>query len=276
MQKFKRGSGLAFPNLTIMNKYFLFFLLSLATTVSHGQKLKAVYQYLPSPMATFREEVYFQDGVKTSVRDSLPQPKPQATDNSNDEELSGSMSITLDMGKTYRNIIIQKSNAPKLLETLSLKGSNYFVSDDFPPLVWNTSYTDIDTLGKHICHKATTTYRGTTLVAYYTNDIPVPAGPYKFGGLPGLIVMLYNEGANPHYWLLKEIEYPYIGDVPVNEKYMNALPKLNLESYIKKEDLENEERMRMMMSKMPLIEGVTVERKKVRGSVEQVYEWEKN
>jgi len=34
--------------------------------------------------------------------------------------------------------------------------------------------------------------------------------------------------------------------------------------------------MRMMMSKMPLIEGVTVERKKVRGSVEQVYEWEKN
>ena len=275
MRKFKRGSGLAFPNPTIMNKYFLLFLLSLATTVSHGQKLKSVYLYLPSPMATFREEVYFQDGIKTSVLDSLPQPKPQATSNGDDEELSGSMSVTLDMGKVYRNIVIQKNNAPQLVETRSLKGSNYLVSDEFPTLVWNTNYTDVDTLGKHICHKATATYRGTTLVAYYTNDIPIPAGPYKFGGLPGLIVMLYSEGANPHYWLLKEIEYPYTGNVPVNEKYINALPKLSLESYVKKVDLETEERMHMMMSKMPLTEGITVERKKVRGSVEQVYEWEK-
>jgi len=276
MRKFKRGAGLAFPNPTIMNKYFLFFLLSLTTTVSHGQKLKAVYQYLPSPMATFREEVYFQDGIKTSVRDSLAQPKPQSTENDNDEEVSGSMSVTLDMGKVYRNIVIQKNNAPQLVETRSLKGSNYLVSDEFPTLVWNTNYTDVDTLGKHICHKATATYRGTTLVAYYTNDIPIPAGPYKFGGLPGLIVMLYNEGANPHYWLLKEIEYPYTGDVPVNEKYINGLPKLSLESYIKKDDLENEEQMRIMMSKMPMMDGVNVEHKKIRGSVEQVYEWEKN
>lgn len=258
-----------------MNKYVLFFLLSLATTVSYGQKLKAVYEYLPSPMATFREEVYFQDGVKTSVRDSLPKPKPQATNDDNDDELSGSMSVVLDMGKTYRNIVIQKSNTHQLIETRSFKGSNYLISDEFPPLVWNTNYTDVDTLGKHICHKATATYRGTTLVAYYTNDIPVPAGPYKFGGLPGLVVMLYNEGANPQYWLLKEIEYPYTGDVPINEKYIHALPKLSLQSYIKKEDLETEERMRMMMSKIPLTEGVTVEHKKVRGSVEQVYEWEK-
>lgn len=276
MQKFKRGSGLAFSNPTIMNKYFLFFLLSLATTVSYGQNLKAVYEYLPSPMATFREEVYFQDGVKTSVRDSLPKPKPQATNDDNDDELSGSMSVMLDMGKIYRNIVIQKSNTPQLIETRSFKGSNYLISDEFPPLVWNTNYTDVDTLGKHVCHKATADYRGTTLVAYYTNDVPVPVGPYKFGGLPGLVVMLYNEGANPQYWLLKEIEYPYTGDVPVNEKYINALPKLSLEHYVKKEDLETEERMRMMMSKMPLMEGVTVEHKKVRGSVEQVYEWEKN
>ncbi|WP_286862315.1 MULTISPECIES: GLPGLI family protein [Sphingobacterium] len=276
MLKFKRGLGLAFSNPTIMNKYSLFFVFLLAATVSYGQKLKAVYEYLPSPAATFREEVYFQDGIKTSVRDSLPQPKPHGANNGDDGELSGSMSVTLDMGKIYRNIVIQKNNVPQLVETRSLKGSNYLVSDKFPPLVWNTNYTDVDTLGKHICHKATAVYRGTPLIAYYTNNIPVPAGPYKFGGLPGLIVMLYNEGGNPHYWLLKEIEYPYASDVPVNEKYINALPKLSLEDYIKKEDLETEERMRMMMSKMPLMEGVTVERKKVRGSVEQVYEWEKN
>ena len=258
-----------------MNKYFLFFLLSMATTVSYGQKLKAVYEYILSPMATYREEVYFKDGVKTSVRDSIPQSKANSG-SEDDGEMSGSMSVMINAGKTYRNIIIQKSNSPQLIETGSLNGSNYLVHDDFPPLVWNTSYSDVDTLGKHICHKATAAYRGTTIVAYYTNDIPLPAGPYKFGGLPGLIVMLYNEGANPHYWLLKEIQYPFAGDIPVNEQYINALPKLSLENYVKKTDQKNEEQMRVMMSKMPLVEGVTVERKKIRGSVEQVYEWEKH
>lgn len=260
-----------------MNKYFLFFLLSLGTTASYGQKLKAVYEYILSPMATYREEVYFQDGVKTSVRDSIPQSKANAgNEEEEDGEMSGSMSVMIDMGKVYRNIVIQKNNSTQLLETNSIKGSNYLISDDFPTLEWNTNYTDVDTLGKYICHKATAAYRGTTIVAYYTEDIPVPAGPYKFAGLPGLIVMLYNEGANPHYWLLKEIEYPFTGGIPVNEKYMNSLPKLSLENYIKKTDLANEEHVRMMMSKMPLVEGVTVERKKIRGSVEQVYEWEKN
>ena len=259
-----------------MNKYFLFFLVSLATTVSYGQKLKAVYEYIPSPMATYREEVYFQEAVKTSVRDSIPQAKANSGNEDDDGELSGSMSVMIDMGKTYRKIIIQNTNSHQLLETNSLDSRNYLVSDDFPPLVWNTNYSDVDTLGKHICHKATAAYRGTTLVAYYTNDIPLPAGPYKFSGLPGLIVMLYNEGANPHYWLLKEIAYPFTGEIPVNKEYINSLPKLSLENYIKKADLETEEQMRMMMSKMPLVEGVTVERKKIRGSVEQVYEWEKN
>ncbi|GHE45438.1 GLPGLI family protein [Sphingobacterium griseoflavum] len=260
-----------------MNKYVLFFLLLLATTASHGQKLKAVYQYILSPMATYREEVFFQDGVKTSVRDSILLKRTDASAaEDRDEDMSSGMSVMIDMGKVYRNIVIHKNNVPELLETASLKGINYLVSDDFPSLDWNTSYSDVDTLGKHICHKATAAYRGTKLVAYYTNDIPVPAGPYKFGGLPGLIVMLYNEGANPHYWLLQEIDYPFTGDVPVNERYIQSLPKLSLADYVKKTDLENEEQMRMMMSKMPLTEGITVERKKVRGSVEQVYEWEKN
>jgi len=32
--------------------------------------------------------------------------------------------------------------------------------------------------------------------------------------------------------------------------------------------------MRILYSKIPVVEGVNVEGKKVRGSVEQVYEWE--
>jgi uncharacterized protein YneF (UPF0154 family) len=86
--------------------------------------------------------------------------------------------------------------------------------------------------------------------------------------------MLYNESANPNYWYLKEVNYPYAGNIPVNDKYIQSLPKLSLEEFVKKDDQINEEQMRIMYSKMPMMEGVSVDKQKVRGSVEQVYEWE--
>lgn len=38
------------------------------------------------------------------------------------------------------------------------------------------------------CKRATLSYRGRSFVAWYTEDIPIPYGPYKFIGLPGLVM----------------------------------------------------------------------------------------
>lgn len=43
-------------------------------------------------------------------------------------------------------------------------------------------------IGNYTCRKATTYYSGREWTAWYTMDIPISAGPYKFKGLPGLIV----------------------------------------------------------------------------------------
>ena len=40
----------------------------------------------------------------------------------------------------------------------------------------------------YVCQKATTTYGGREWTVWYTPDIPVSAGPWKFQGLPGLIM----------------------------------------------------------------------------------------
>jgi GLPGLI family protein len=239
-----------------------------------AQKLYALYEYIPSAAATFREHVYFENGVKTAVCDSVPVNSKTGKNENIDDETSSSFSLMLNTGINYRRIVVQKNNDNELVETRSIKGVNYLVTDKFPELVWNTDYTETDKLGHYTCHKATASYRGTTLVAYYTNEIPVPVGPYKFGGLPGLIVLLYNESVDPNYWTLKEVSYPYEGNIPVNEGYISSLPKLSLEDYIRKDEALVEEQMRMLESKMPAMEGVTTERKKVRGTVEQVYEWE--
>lgn len=256
-----------------MDKYLLFCLLLCASWNAQAQKLHAVYEYIPSAAATFREHVYFGNGSKTAILDSVPANANIGKDESRDDETS-SFSLVLNTGVNYRRIVLQKNNDNELVETRSIKDVNYLVTDNLPKLVWNTNYTETDKLGHYTCHKATASYRGTTLVAYYTNEIPVPVGPYKFGGLPGLIVLLYNESAAPNYWTLKEVSYPYEGNIPVSESYISSLPKLSLEDYVRKDEALVEEQMRMLESKMPAMEGVTTERKKVRGTVEQVYEWE--
>lgn len=50
--------------------------------------------------------------------------------------------------------------------------------------------------------KATTDYAGRKWIAWFTTDIPLHDGPYKFHGLPGLIVKI-SDDANNYSWELK-------------------------------------------------------------------------
>lgn len=45
-----------------------------------------------------------------------------------------------------------------------------------------------ETICGYPCNKATTTYGGREWTVWYTSDIPTSAGPWKFNGLPGLVM----------------------------------------------------------------------------------------
>ena len=42
------------------------------------------------------------------------------------------------------------------------------------------------------CHRATTTFRGRSWTVWYTLDLPYSDGPWKFCGLPGLVLYAYD------------------------------------------------------------------------------------
>lgn len=46
----------------------------------------------------------------------------------------------------------------------------------------------------YTCNKATATYRGKKVTAWFTEDLPYNAGPYCFSGLPGLIMKVKMDG----------------------------------------------------------------------------------
>jgi len=47
-------------------------------------------------------------------------------------------------------------------------------------------------LGEFKVQKATTEFAGRKWTAWFTTDVPIQDGPYKFSGLPGLIVEIYD------------------------------------------------------------------------------------
>ncbi|NRR92657.1 GLPGLI family protein [Winogradskyella undariae] len=49
-------------------------------------------------------------------------------------------------------------------------------------------------IGEYVCYKATTqNFRGRNYEVWFTYDIPVPTGPWKFHGLPGLILEVHDD-----------------------------------------------------------------------------------
>lgn len=56
---------------------------------------------------------------------------------------------------------------------------------------------ETDSIGNYPVQKAHCTYGGREWVAWYTSSVPINDGPYKFRGLPGLIIKIYDE--NEHY-----------------------------------------------------------------------------
>lgn len=66
-------------------------------------------------------------------------------------------------------------------------------------LNWTYSLDETMVLYNYTCNKATTKYAGREYTAWYTLDVPISYGPYKFFGLPGLIIKI-EESTGMYIW----------------------------------------------------------------------------
>lgn len=85
----------------------------------------------------------------------------------------------------------------------SLGNDAYKVLEDRKP-EWKIS-PDKKQISSFKVQKATTDFAGRKWIAWFTTDVPVQDGPYKFSGLPGLIVEISDESAS-HKMELKGIK----------------------------------------------------------------------
>lgn len=80
-------------------------------------------------------------------------------------------------------------------------GLDYYSYREKPGLNWKIS-DEKQQIGSYNCQKATTRFGGRQWIAWFTSDIPFQDGPYKFYGLPGLIIKIEDDAGN-YTWVLK-------------------------------------------------------------------------
>jgi GLPGLI family protein len=72
---------------------------------------------------------------------------------------------------------------------------SFLYKEDFPQITW-IILDENQTISSYPCRKATTTFRGRKYEAWFTTKIPINNGPWKFGGLPGLILQISDTQNN--------------------------------------------------------------------------------
>ena len=104
----------------------------------------------------------------------------------------------------------------------SLEGTTKYFQDTLHPIQW--FLTDerkvIDSLE---CYLATAIFRGREYFAWYCPSIPIANGPWKLGGLPGLIVEAYDSNKDL-YFILTKLTYDKDHSSLVERNYPQNLP----------------------------------------------------
>lgn len=75
------------------------------------------------------------------------------------------------------------------------------IVEETPVIKWNI-LPETQKIENYNCQKATANFSGRIWEAWFSKDLPFPDGPYKFQGLPGLIVKMEDK-TKSHQFLLK-------------------------------------------------------------------------
>jgi GLPGLI family protein len=79
-----------------------------------------------------------------------------------------------------------------MLSQVSMLNSIYIVKENLPKINWKIE-DEFKQLSNLKCQKATGYFRGRTYTVWFATNIPVPFGPWKLQGLPGLILEAKDE-----------------------------------------------------------------------------------
>lgn len=136
------------------------------------------------------------------------------------------------------SFLIKKNNSNIFQNYEYIGDANFYKLSEEPKQQW--TITDSTKIFNNLqLQKATIKFGGRNWIAWFSKDVPIPYGPYKFNGLPGLIMELYDTKKDYYFNVIKSEKIPegykrtsldnsISRAIPVNQ---SKLDKLKVELY---------------------------------------------
>lgn len=205
--------------------YLCFFIICQVTvlgTFAQTNRYKIIYRHCLQMDTTKvladtmgREAVLIGDNNASSyVFAKLPgnlTPKPEGITMENilNEKKSGTNKYTIGSGKrfdTIGNIVYFDKTNDSIFVKEKMINDYVITKEKLPQMNWKISI-ESKIIQQYTCMKATCDFRGRSYIAWFTNEIPISEGPWKFKGLPGLILEMEDTKQQVKLYAT-EIEYP--------------------------------------------------------------------
>jgi len=169
--------------------------------------------------------------------------------------------------KAVEGYTVMDKSKDSLKTKIGINNGTYIVCETIPVFKWEIENNETKKIGDYICKKATTTFRGRNYIAWYTLDFTTYFGPWKFNGLPGLILEVYDE-TNRHHWIAQKIK-TFNGEIKMPNDESNYF-KIDLKKYV---ELRYESPLNTNDALLPRGAMVTTF-KGNRNGIEIKFEWE--
>jgi len=258
-----------------MKKYIILFTIILLNSYGFAQTSgRAIYKTVlkKNGYALMHEELVFNQ--EQSVYRLLDRVQP---DKVAEDEYTGEIVIYPEIPDSIhpciRTNFINKQIYSKVFLTYDNGDSfyEYQVKEDFN-IKWQL-HKDTKTINNYKCRKATADFRGRSYIAWYTQDIPMSIGPWKFQGLPGFIIKIEDSKKEVGFYLEK-IEIPsnikLENEIFIDEDYINIARFKKLNAKAKKES--SEEFLSRLKAKLPRGAEITLTNDEGTSDIEKEFE----
>ncbi|WP_312398256.1 GLPGLI family protein [Chryseobacterium sp.] len=212
-----------------MKKKLHFFFALLLVTAVYGQTTRFVYETSVNPdsinLVSLKSEKTFLD-VKENrslfisenklIKDSLfASFKPEEKENKKEKKELSKQGAKKDLEQSFFDYYITKNIADQKVYYHEKVFNKQIYYQEDRPIKWEVT-NDIQKHNGYQSQKATANFGGRIWTAWFTKDIPISDGPYKFSGLPGLIVKLEDDKGDYKFDLIKKIMIKNAFEEPVN------------------------------------------------------------